>query len=97
MFSKGRVILICCSLSPNWLGNINKTIHAHQKIQQLVAAASVGLNGRAGDIAIRAKNATIAFKWLQYCFAVFAFVKKLARVFEHGFFFRKPAGRAGNC
>lgn len=61
MFSKGRVILICCSLSPNWLGNINKTIQADQKKLWLVAAAFVGLNRRAGDIAIGAKNTTIAF------------------------------------
>lgn len=61
MFSKGRVILICCSLLPNWLGNINKTIKAYQKIQWLVTAAFVGLNWRAWDITIRAKNTTIAF------------------------------------
>ena len=97
MFSKGRVILICCSFPPNWLGNINKTIHAHQKILQLVTTTFVGLNWRAGDITIGAKNTTITFMWFQYCFAVFAFVKELARVFGHGFFFRKPAGRAGDC
>lgn len=32
MFIKGMFILICCSLSPEWLGNINKTIPVHKKI-----------------------------------------------------------------
>ena len=47
MFFKGRVILICCSLSPVWLGNINKMI----PVNLVLTTSSVSHNLRAGNIA----------------------------------------------
>jgi hypothetical protein len=59
------------------------------------ATSALILNGWALDRAVRAKDTAITKFGTQYCHAIGAFVKELARIGGHGFRFGKPAMRAG--
>jgi len=53
----------------------------------MIAATITCLYGRAFDRSVTAKDAAITLLWLQYCFAIFAFIKVNAGISRHYFVF----------
>jgi hypothetical protein len=46
MLLKGRVILICCSFAPGWLGNINSSQNGDNQLIKTFSTYAIGLKAR---------------------------------------------------
>lgn len=46
MLLKGRVILICCSFAPGWLGNINSSQNDDNQLIKTFSTYAIGLKAR---------------------------------------------------
>ncbi len=65
-------------------------------LKRLPATICILLYRRAFYRTVTAKHTAIACFWLQSCFTVYTFIKKLAGVCGHRFFLLMQANRAGN-